>query len=57
MYYLPNPKDPIPNPSPHGEGRPAAQGDCSSQCGGILPLQGELEGVYDRSYTTEVEGK
>jgi len=31
--------------------------DCSNQCGGILPLKGELEGVYGRSHMFGVESK
>jgi len=39
-------------------GREASRtSDCSSQCGGILPLKGELEGVYDRSLMAGAEGK
>jgi len=64
MYYLPDPNDPILpsfaractrlrlgiDPFPLRGRETSRTSDCSSQCGGILPLKGELEGVYDRSH-------
>jgi len=48
---------PHPRPFPL-RGREASRtSDSCSQCGGILLLKGELEGVYDRSHITGVEGK
>jgi len=62
MYYLPNPYDPNPalparqaRPFPSRGRETSRTSDCSSRCGGILPLEGELEGVYGRSYMIGVE--
>jgi len=40
MYYLPNPYDPNPAPSPRGEGRPAAQAIAVAGVVASSPLRG-----------------
>jgi len=39
------PFDPIPSPSPQGEGSCPRTSPLAAPCDGVLPLKGELEGV------------
>jgi len=46
---------PHPQPFPSRGRETSRTSDCRRWCGGILPLEGELEGVYGRSHIIGVE--